>query len=898
MLAFVGISSDGARAAVCGDADGDGTVTTSDGVRLLRAAADGSACPLDGCDLDGNGRVTVTDGVLALKRAAGLPIVDHCGTGTVTGRLLVLPLATTTSRQSEHEPNDDPGTAEVVGRIAPGEVRRLVGTIATDDPFDGYAFVTAAGITLDLALTFAAEPGIDLDLLVDDRHGGSATCESTRRGSERCRVTIGTTEPRAFDVVVAAAAGSRPAAYTLDVRATGAAAADGVVAGRGAGGALDLEPAVYRGEEAATLPGEIVMRVAPPAGAGGADPSSTTTQRALAAVVDPTGISAGIATEIVAPDGAMLLTLPASKESAVTTGAGPAMELTAKRARATVRARTRTVAATLAASLGVLTVQPNRLVRPARIPRDPLFPRQWHFHAIGLPAAWDVTIGSPNAIVAVIDTGIRSDHPDLAGRLVPGFDFISNATRANDGDGLDADPFDPGDRPGTTEGGSFHGTHVAGTIAASSDNTRGGAGVTWRTAIMPLRVLGVGGGSVFDVAQAIRFAAGLSNASGTVPPQRADVINLSLTTSGDDPVLRDAVAAAIDAGVLVVAAAGNTGQSGFLSPAGFPNVLSVAATDRLGAPARYSSFGPAVAIAAPGGDTHHDRDADGRPDGILSTLLPGREDYAIFQGTSMASAHVSGVAALLLGVPGGASGPRLRKLLVETADDRGAPGRDDHYGAGLIDAASAVRTFAGLAPPSEPQLALEAPSLRIAADESAPRVPLRNLGGGTLVVAAPTVVTDDGAPWLGATLDGPALRVAVDRDTLAPGFYSGRVRVISNGGAATLEVVAEVAAGPPEDLGLVTVLLRDPDANTIIATTTTDAHQDYRYRFEGVPSGRYEILATTDRDGDGAICDLGEECGAYPERAAPTAVDVFGGVTVLARDFGLTFVRFETDAPR
>jgi serine protease len=373
---------------------------------------------------------------------------------------------------------------------------------------------------------------------------------------------------------------------------------------------------------------------------------------------------------------------------------------------------------------------------------------------------------------------------------------------------------------------------------------------------------------------------------------------LSLTTSGNDPILRNAVDAAVDAGVLAIAAAGNTGRDTFVSPAGFANVLSVAATDRLGAPARYSSFGSTVDVAAPGGDTHRDRDDDGYPDGVLSTLLPGREDYALFQGTSMASAHVSGVAALLLGVPGGASAARLRQVLLATADDRGAPGCDDRYGAGLLDAAAALRAGAGLAPPTDPLLRLETSSLRIAADESAPTVPFRNVGGGALVLAAPEVVTSDGIAWLGATIEGTALRIAIDRDALTPGLVSGRVRVVSNGGTAEIEVVAEVTGSPPDDIGTVTILLRDLSSHGIVATTTTTAAEDYRYRLDDVPPGSYDIRATTDRDGDGEICDAGEECGAYPDRTAPTVVTVFGGATVGARDFGLAFVLVATESIR
>ncbi|MEO6029047.1 MAG: S8 family serine peptidase, partial [Candidatus Binatia bacterium] len=715
MLATAGTGSAGAT--VCGDADGNGIVTTNDGVRILVIAATDGTCDTDGCDVDGNGRIGVTDAVLTLRRAVGLSIVDHCGPGAITGRLLVLPAATTAIARSEHEPNDGPGTAEVVGRLATASVRRIHGTLDADDPLDAFTFTSTGGVHLSLDLTFPTAPTIDLDLLIDDRHGHDVTCESATRGRERCEVSLDATAAEAFDVVVAPATGSAPADYTLVVRAQRSrAVVNRIRAGRGAGAPIDLEPAVYRGEAAPIATGEIILQMA-----GGSDdpapPATGSVGRAtLAAVVGDAGLTDELAPAIVAPDGTALVVLPATRANAARLAGSPVSTRTAKRAHAADRARTREVAARLVTSPHVVIAEPNRVVRAARVPTDPRFPEQWHLETLDLPDAWNTTIGNPQAIVAVIDTGIRSDHPDLAGRLVAGFDFISNPARANDGDGLDPDPFDPGDLPTTPEGGTFHGTHVAGTIGATTNNAIGVAGVTWRTAVMPLRVLGVSGGTVFDVAQAIRFAARLSNSSGTLPPRRADVINLSLTTSGDDPVLRNAVDAATAAGVLVVAAAGNTGSNGFLSPAGFPNVVSVAATDRLGNPARYSNFGPTITVAAPGGDTHHDRDADGRPDGILSTRLPGLEPYALMQGTSMASAHASGVAALLLGVPGsaGVSPSRLREILLATADDRGTPGRDDRYGAGILNAARAVRMLAGTAPPDAPILRLETPSVRVA----------------------------------------------------------------------------------------------------------------------------------------------------------------------------------------
>jgi serine protease len=228
--------------------------------------------------------------------------------------------------------------------------------------------------------------------------------------------------------------------------------------------------------------------------------------------------------------------------------------------------------------------------------------------------------------------------------------------------------------------------------------------------------------------------------------------------------------------------------------------------------------------------------------------------------------------------------------MIDTAEDRGAPGRDDHYGAGIIDAARAVRALAGLAPPTVPQIALASPTVRVEADASALDVHVANEGGGTLVIGTPTVTTENGVPWLSADRESSAIHLEVDRDALAPGSYTGRVAVVSNGGAAALTVVADVAESPPADLGPVMILLREFATQAVVATTVSTATENYRYRFDGVPPGHYELVATTDRDLDGAVCDVGESCGAYPDRDAPRPVTVVAGATVRARDFGLALV--------
>lgn len=312
-------------------------------------------------------------------------------------------------------------------------------------------------------------------------------------------------------------------------------------------------------------------------------------------------------------------------------------------------------------------------------PADEFYSSQWHLFAeygINLPKAWNYTRGTKATIVAVIDSGITK-HPDLDSQLVPGYDFVSNKTRSNDGDGWDADPSDPGDYYTDSRGNfvesSWHGTHVAGIIAAAS-NTIGITGVAPGIMIQPIRAMGSDGGTSADLIAAINWAAGLSVPGVPNNPTPAKVINMSMGTSGvsvcdDLPAAGrlgstgQALKAAKAAGVTSITAAGNFNTDArFSYPGNCYPTINVGATGYSGDRAWYSNYtvpsaqGVGVDISAPGGD---DRDQASTPPSTEGQLLstfndgqskPGNPTYAIEEGTSMAAPVVSGIVALLYSI--------------------------------------------------------------------------------------------------------------------------------------------------------------------------------------------------------------------------------------------------------
>jgi serine protease len=387
------------------------------------------------------------------------------------------------------------------------------------------------------------------------------------------------------------------------------------------------------------------------------------------------------------------------------------------------------LAADIAASdPAVEYAEPDRMMRRFLTPNDSRYNEQWHYFetngGINAPAAWDKATGA-GVVVAVIDTGYRP-HADLNANILPGYDFISDTFVANDGNARDSDASDPGDwlnasdcgpgDPSSFESSSWHGTHVAGTIAAVTNNSSGVAGVAFNAKVVPARVLGKCGGYTSDIADAIVWTSGGSVSGVPANANPAKVINISLGGEGScDTTTQNAINSARSRGTSVIVAAGNSNANAAnYSPANCSGVVTVASVNRSGGRSYFSNFGATVEVAAPGGDVRVSS-----ANGILSTLnagttTPGADSYAFYQGTSMATPHVVGVVALMLQAKPTLTPTDVTSILQSTA--RAFPATCSQCGSGIVNANAAVdAAIGGTTPPPPGTAELEPNNSRTAA---------------------------------------------------------------------------------------------------------------------------------------------------------------------------------------
>lgn len=564
------------------------------------------------------------------------------------------------------------------------------------------------------------------------------------------------------------------------------------------------------------------------------------------------------------------------------------------------------VVARLMARGDVEYAQPDRLLHAQS---DPLLNQQWNLQArdAGLPGgsnavpAWarlearGVTLPPVAPVtVAVVDTGIlarsgdaASTHPDLEGAVLPGYDFIADPVSAADGDGRDADAYDPGDEGGGR--GSWHGSHVAGILAARQ-NTIGIAGVAQNARVVPVRVLGVGGGALSDVLDGLLWSAGISVAGAPVNANPASVINLSLGGSGlCGAAERDAITrvnAQAQQPVIVVAAGNDGVNAGGFTPGGCDGVLSIGASDSSGGRPSYSNFGSSLTLLAPGGSRNNAGVYD-NASSILGTVKTssGAFGYGLDAGTSMSAPMVSGAIALIRGVTPRLSRAEVTRILTKTSSalTAGACRRADalECGAGLLDIDAALRAAIEGLPPEPPvqDYSLTVPVETLTLERGSSKdiiIPISRVNG----FAAPVSLALDAAPsglrvsfTPNPATDALTVRLEVSADSEI-GAFALRFHSSAAGQRKDHRLnVNLVKTLPPSLIGSRIALFKlEAGAITFkskVSILETPSVYSAAFNFPDLEPGTYLLVGWRDANGNGVL-ELGDSVGAYltPEGSA------------------------------
>ncbi len=568
---------------------------------------------------------------------------------------------------------------------------------------------------------------------------------------------------------------------------------------------------------------------------------------------------------------------------------------------------------------GVKAVARNLKKWGFRTPNDELYGYQWHFDAIHMNAAWDISVGSPNVVVAVVDSGLVQTHPDINARIardpinntLVGADLISDSgLDADEIPGRDTNPEDPGDHAFGAES-SWHGTHTAGIIAAETDNgAEGVAGITWVGQLVPVRVLGEGlSGYDDDIIDGLLWAIGDPDVQGVprnVKP--AHVVNLSLggpSQPGSQEIWDDIIGSILNdtdnrypQRPLLVAAAGNSDEDAAnITPANCAGMITVGAINISGVRADYSNWGTTIDLVAPGGQAGTDLNSDGQDDAILS--LAGME-YDLREGTSMAAPQVTGVVALMLSANDTLTQAQVESILKSAADPRGVC--SEGCGAGWLDALSALLLSGGEIQLT-PLLVADSTSVFFPPGIQTRQVSVVNLGNApftfhTLIEGAQAELFDV-TPGSGAVdvATQPGGRVTLTVSLARGGFEGGSANLVIVGEGDATGQEAVVNLGFNEDQGrnprqiqtIEVAAYREGDGGELerVASGTALRDDGFTYQIEGLRAGEYQVFAVGDDNQDGLFDAQRESSGAYPASDEPQWVSVGDDERVEGIDFAI-----------